>query len=82
MASLVLLQVHKAQQFGTGPDSRFFRDEIRHLEAQLEQREKELTQQRKEMGKEKKTNEEVCVTPTVLPLFKEREGSRLSRWVL
>ncbi|XP_076589772.1 centrosomal protein of 290 kDa isoform X9 [Chaetodon auriga] len=46
---------------GTGPDTRFLRDEIRQLETQLDQREKELTQLKKEMGKEKKTNEELLV---------------------
>uniref|UniRef100_A0AAQ5WYA8 Centrosomal protein of 290kDa coiled-coil region domain-containing protein n=1 Tax=Amphiprion ocellaris TaxID=80972 RepID=A0AAQ5WYA8_AMPOC len=54
-----LEQDHK--QPGTGPDTRFLRDEIRQLENQLEQRENELTQLKKEMGKEKKTNKELVV---------------------
>ncbi|XP_041853732.1 centrosomal protein of 290 kDa isoform X2 [Melanotaenia boesemani] len=60
----LLAKVSKLEQeskLGSGPDTRFLRDEIRQLEAQLEQREKELTQLKKEMGKEKKTNEELIV---------------------
>ncbi|KAM7003571.1 centrosomal protein of 290 kDa [Tautogolabrus adspersus] len=54
-----LEQECKAQPTGSGPDTRFLRDEIRQLENQLEQREKELSQCKKEMGKEKKTNMEL-----------------------
>lgn len=51
----------ESRHSGTGPDTRFLRDEIRQLETQLEQREKELAQLKKEMGKEKKTNEELTL---------------------
>ncbi|XP_053283715.1 centrosomal protein of 290 kDa isoform X2 [Pleuronectes platessa] len=46
---------------GTGPDTRFLRDEIRQLETQLAQKENELIQLNKEMVKEKKTSEELLV---------------------
>ncbi|XP_035521325.1 centrosomal protein of 290 kDa isoform X2 [Morone saxatilis] len=61
----LLVKVSRLEQeykhCGTGPDTRFLRDEIRQLENQLEQREKELTQLKKEMEKEKKTKGELVV---------------------
>uniref|UniRef100_A0A3P8QN41 Centrosomal protein of 290kDa coiled-coil region domain-containing protein n=1 Tax=Astatotilapia calliptera TaxID=8154 RepID=A0A3P8QN41_ASTCA len=56
-----LEQEQKVKQIYTVQNTGFIRDQIWHLETQLEQRENEVTQLKKEMGKEKKTNEELVV---------------------
>uniref|UniRef100_A0A667YHJ9 Centrosomal protein 290 n=1 Tax=Myripristis murdjan TaxID=586833 RepID=A0A667YHJ9_9TELE len=53
-----LFSVQMAQRSGTGRDTRFMKDELQHLETQLEQREREYSHLKKELNKEKKTNEE------------------------
>lgn len=55
----ILSPAYTTQLHSTVQNTGFIRDQIWHLETQLEQRENEVTQLKKEMGKEKKTNEEV-----------------------
>uniref|UniRef100_A0A3Q3CJ85 Centrosomal protein 290 n=1 Tax=Haplochromis burtoni TaxID=8153 RepID=A0A3Q3CJ85_HAPBU len=57
----ILSPVYTTQLHSTVQNTGFIRDQIWHLETQLEQRENEVTQLKKEMGKEKKTNEELVV---------------------
>ncbi|XP_056138359.1 centrosomal protein of 290 kDa [Lampris incognitus] len=52
-------ELEVAQCSGTGRDTRFMREELGHIETQLEQREKDYSQLQREMNKEKKTNEEL-----------------------
>lgn len=68
----VVFSLYAVQNFSTGTDSRFLRDEIRQLETQLEQRDKDLTQLKKDMGKEKKSSEEVGAANCCHCVFRPR----------
>ncbi|XP_061108253.1 centrosomal protein of 290 kDa isoform X1 [Conger conger] len=54
-------ELEMAQRPTGGRDTRFLRDEIRQLEAQVERKEKELVQMEKDLNKEKKVNEELSL---------------------